>query len=211
MGIFSQFYAERIFPALLERGLKGKIWNDLTRTALREAKGQVLEVGFGAARSLPFYPDTVEAITAVEPSSGMSRRATKRISESPILVKMIAGAGETLPFESETFDTVIFILTLCSVQNPEISLSEAKRVLKVGGKLLIMEHVQSHKVRPQVWQYRLTPLQNIIACGCYLNRNIEILVEKVGFTWVNVETKIIQQLGITKELFPILIGHAQKT
>jgi len=47
------------------------------------------------------------------------------------------GLGEDLPFFEDTFDYVAIIITLCFVQNPQKVLSEAGRVLKKTGKIIL--------------------------------------------------------------------------
>jgi ubiquinone/menaquinone biosynthesis C-methylase UbiE len=52
-------------------------------------------------------------------------------------IKTFSGYGEKLPFNDEEFDFVAIIITICFIRNPEKVINEAKRVLKIGGKLII--------------------------------------------------------------------------
>jgi ubiquinone/menaquinone biosynthesis C-methylase UbiE len=208
MGILGSFYAERVFPWLLDKSLRGRVIDDLTRTALAPAHGEVLEIGFGSARSLPHYPTAVTSLWTVEPSVGMSRRALDRISLAKFPVHMEPGTGEKLPFDAGRFDTVSLVLTLCSVQNVGAVLLEARRVLKPGGLLVMMEHVASAEPRWQKWQRRLDPLQNVLACGCHLTRDPEALAVAAGFRWQQLTRQVVPEFPGRAELYPILIGCA---
>ena len=66
--------------------------------------------------------------------------ARARIKQSGIEVDHRALSGEQLSFERDTFDSVVCTFTLCSVQQPEAALAEARRVLKPGGRFLFCEH-----------------------------------------------------------------------
>lgn len=54
-------------------------------------------------------------------------------------IQVIQGVGEELPFRDGTFDFVLIVVTLCFVENPVNVLSEARRVLKSGGRLIVGE------------------------------------------------------------------------
>jgi ubiquinone/menaquinone biosynthesis C-methylase UbiE len=208
MGIFTSLYAERLFPWMLDKSLRGRVIDGLTRKALAPATGDVLEIGFGSGRSLPHYGPDIQALWTVEPSHGMSRRATQRIARAPFPVNTQAGTGEALPFDAARFDSVSLVLTLCSVARPLDVLKEARRVLKPGGALVMMEHVKSDAPNWQRWQQRLEPLQKVLACGCHLTRDPEPLAIQAGFIWQNVTRRVVPQFPGKPELFPILIGHA---
>jgi ubiquinone/menaquinone biosynthesis C-methylase UbiE len=209
MGIISSFYAERVFPWFLDKTLRGREIDQLTRTALVPARGAVLEIGFGSGRSLPFYGPAVQGLWTVEPSTGMSRRAAGRIASASFPVHAQPGTGESLPFENGRFDSVSLILTLCSVQSPLDVLREARRVLKPGGALVMLEHVVSAEPRWQAWQQRLEPFQRVLGCGCHLTRNPEPLVTEAGFAWQQVTRQVVPNFPGKPELFPILVGHAR--
>jgi ubiquinone/menaquinone biosynthesis C-methylase UbiE len=208
MGMFASLYAERVFPWALDKILRGRVIDGLTREALAPATGEVLEIGFGSGRSLPHYGPGVQALWTVEPSHGMSRRATERIASAPFPVHTEAGAGESLPFQDARFDSVSLILTLCSVSRPLDVLKEARRVLKPGGTLVMMEHVHSDEQKWQTWQRRLEPVQKLLGCGCHLTRDPEPLAIEAGFAWQRLTRQVVQKFPGKPELFPILIGHA---
>ncbi len=208
MGILGNFYAERVFPWMLDSMLKGRAVDGLTREALAPAHGDVLEIGFGSARSLPHYGNAVTSLWTVEPSNGMSRRAQGRIAAARFPVHMQPGTGEALPFEAARFDTVSLILTLCSVADVGAVLREARRVLKPGGSLVTMEHVAADVPRWQGWQRRLEPVQRVFACGCHLTRDPEALGTAAGFAWQRADRRVVPEFPGKPELFPIFIGHA---
>lgn len=90
-------------------------------------KGLGVEIGVGTGRfSVPF------SITiGVEPSEAMAAIAHSR----GITVHLVR--AEQLPFESEHFDFALMVTTLCFVEDPQAALSEAHRILKPAGSLIL--------------------------------------------------------------------------
>jgi SAM-dependent methyltransferase len=110
------------------------------------------------------------------------QRIDRRIEAAPFPVEchpLPADGG--LPFESGRFDTVAVTWTLCTIPDVEAALVEMRRVLKPDGRLLFIEHGLSDVESVARWQDRLNPIQNVIGCGCNLNRPIDALVRKAGF------------------------------
>jgi ubiquinone/menaquinone biosynthesis C-methylase UbiE len=106
------------------------------------ATGNVLEVAIGTGRNLPFYPKDV-ALTGIELSSAMLEIARHRAAELGMQPKLIEGDAEALPFEDESFDTVVCVLSLCTIPRDDVAIKEMSRVLKPGGKLLLLDHIGS--------------------------------------------------------------------
>ena len=50
-----------------------------------------------------------------------------------------------LAWASQSFDAVVGTLVFCSIPQPELALAEARRVLKPGGRLFLLEHVRGHR------------------------------------------------------------------
>ena len=86
-----------------------------------------LEVGVGTGRFA--FPLGIRI--AVEPSVKMAEQARK------LGIKVYENRAEDLPFENNTFDFLLFVTSVCFVDNIFQSLSEARRVLKKEGLIII--------------------------------------------------------------------------
>jgi len=202
------FYEDRIFPWILEYATAKPPVRDLTVQALRQARGDVLEIGFGAGRTVPLYPDTVTRLAAVEPSGGLSRIAAQRVAGSRFPIQMHQLKGERLPFQEASFDTVVIILTLCTVDDPAKVLAEARRVLKPDGVLLFLEHHLSDLPGWARWQHRLNGMQRVIGCGCNLNREPVKLLRQAGFTVTVEHAGVLEGVLGPGKMFPVSSGQA---
>ncbi|NJL16264.1 MAG: methyltransferase domain-containing protein [Nitrospira sp.] len=97
-------------------------------------------------------------------------------------VEITHQGAEQLPYQDQIFDTVVSTWTLCTIPDPVLALREVGRVLKPGGRLLFLEHGRSDDRTIAVWQDRLNPIQNVLGCGCNLNRRIDQLIIQAGLT-----------------------------
>jgi len=180
------FYSQKIFPYLLDWSLSDSTFNQYRQEVLAEVEGEVLEIGFGTGLNLSFYPDAINEIITVDNNPGVHKLAQKRIDKSSITVDHRILSGENLPMSDNSFDSVVSTWTLCSIEKVEQAVNEIHRVLKPGGKFFFIEHGLSNEPSIQTWQNRLNPIQNVIADGCNLNRNIRSIVQQ-QFSQVNVE------------------------
>ena len=105
------------------------------------AQGKVLEIGAGTGLNFPHYRDDVEVI-ATEPDPYMRQRAQRRLAESGKNIELREASAEELPFDSDSFDTVVGTLVMCSIPHPQRALAEIRRVLKAGGEYRFYEHVR---------------------------------------------------------------------
>ena len=147
------------------------------------ASGRVLELGIGMGLNLAHYDATrVESVTGVDPSPEL-RAAVSRAARDPGLkVDVLAGTAEALPFEAGSFDCVVCTFTLCSVQQADVALAEAQRVLKPGGRFLFCEHGLAPDPEVAKWQRRIEPLWKRVAGGCHLTRPVTAAIVAAGFT-----------------------------
>lgn len=176
------FYAKHIFPRLLDWSLGNPQMGKYRQQTLEPAIGNTLEIGFGTGLNLPFYPESVTELTAIDSENMLPELVDRRISECSLPVtKMQLDAQGRLPFDDHTFDSVVSTLTLCSIANTQPALAEIHRVLKPGGKFIFFEHGRSDDSNTARWQDRLNPLQKVIGVGCNMNRRIDRLIEEGGF------------------------------
>ena len=152
------------------------------RHVIGQARGRVLEIGFGTGLNLPFYTSDVERLVAIEPNAGMGRWTRERVGAAKIPVEQHRlAAGGRLPFEDGSFDTVVSTWTMCSIRDVAGALAEAHRVLRGHGRLLFVEHGLSPERGVAKWQRRLTPVFKLFGDGCHLDRDIEAIVRESPF------------------------------
>jgi len=174
---------ERIFAGLYDRvgaGWEEKYGAQLRRELLTDARGRVLEIGVGTGLSFPQYP-AVDELVGVEPSAAMLRRAQERAAAESRDVKLVQAPAEQLPFEDASFDTVVAIAVLCTVEDPGRALREIRRVLRPGGHFLFSEHVRSPDPARARWQDLLERPWGFVAGGCHPNRRTLAAIEAAGF------------------------------
>lgn len=193
---------------LATRGMEQEVWSPQRRQLLAAARGRVLDIGAGTGANLPHYrAREVSDLVLLDRSAGMLARAGRKLRDPDLEVALVQRRAEQLPFEAQTFDTVVFTLSLCTIPQPAAALREARRVLRPGGTLLVLEHVRAEEPGLAAWQDRLTPLWSLVNQGCHPNRDTRATIEAAGFTFETVrefrETKI--PLAVVQ---PHLVGRA---
>ncbi len=173
-------YRDRVLPVIVDAVLSGKPNREVRERIVAGLQGEVVEIGFGSGRNVPFYPATIKRVRAVEPAAGGRRIAAKRIAASPVPVEFVGLDGESLPLDDNSADHVLTTWTLCTIPDVERALSEVVRVLRPGGTLHFAEHGRSPDPRVARWQDRLNPIQKKVAGGCHLNRKIDDLLTGSG-------------------------------
>jgi ubiquinone/menaquinone biosynthesis C-methylase UbiE len=175
-------YSKHIFPHILEWSLGTPEMGGYRRSALAAARGETLEVGFGTGLNLPYYPETIPKLIAIDSENMLQRRVERRISESPIpVIRLQLDASGRMPFDDQRFDTIVTTMTLCSIAHVASALSEIARVMKPGGRFIFLEHGRSDDISIARRQDRFNPIQRIIAVGCNINRPIDQLIKSAGF------------------------------
>ncbi len=174
------FYHHCVFPYLLDKAMTNRVLHAPRRRTLAGASGRILEVGFGTGANLAHYPPGVERIEAIDPDVDLDRYSGPRIAASRIDVDFHNLDAEHLPFASDSFDTVVCTLTLCSIADAGQALGEIRRVLRPGGHFLFLEHGLAPDAGVARWQHRLDPLQQRLGGGCHLTRETLALVRDAG-------------------------------
>ena len=110
---------------------------------------------------------------------------------APCPVEFLGLAGEQIPLEDASVDTVVCTWVLCSIEGINEALAEMHRVLKPGGQLLFVEHGRAPTPRLAAWQDRLTPVWSCCAGGCHLNRSPDALLRAAGFDLEKLEQEFL--------------------
>lgn len=158
---------------------------DSRERAAQQVTGKLLEVGIGSGATLRLYAPDVQ-VTGIDISPGMlsvARRRLVQLDRSGDLREMDA---QSLDFPEQTFDSVAFNLSLCTIPDPGHALREAIRVAKPGAPMTFLEHVRSDRIWLALPQDLLTVLFSR-AVHDRFNQRTEDLVRGVGIEVVSVE------------------------
>ena len=179
--LFSWWYG-----ALARRADQGEIGRRRQRL-VGHASGRVLDLGAGTGESFKHIPATVRELVALEPDPAMLRQARPRTAEAGVDVRIVQGASEQLPFTTATFDTVVACLVLCSVRDLHLTVAEIHRVLRPGGRLLLMEHVRAVDQALAEWQDLVQRPWSWLNGGCHPNRRTLAAIQEAGFRFGTLE------------------------
>jgi ubiquinone/menaquinone biosynthesis C-methylase UbiE len=203
------FYADQIVPRLVNVSCGMALLRPSRKRVCAGLQGRVIEIGFGSGFNVPFYPDTVSSVSAVEPADLAWELAQERLAKATVPVDRSGLDGQSLPFPDNSFDSALSTWTLCTIPDVHAALCEVRRVLRPGGTFHFVEHglAPDEDEKVQRWQHRLEPIQKAVAGGCHLTRDIPALVRAAGFEIRDLDT--FYEEGTPKVLGALSLGVAE--
>jgi len=144
-----------------------------------QATGNVLEIAVGTGRNFEHYPANVR-LTAIDLSESMLGIAKRTAESFGRQADLRAGDAQALEFPPGSFDTVVCTLSLCSVPDDLKAVGEVSRVLRPGGRFLLLEHVASPRRTVRAIQ-RILDLVTIRLEGDHLVREPLVHLREEGF------------------------------
>jgi SAM-dependent methyltransferase len=126
----------------------------IRRRAIGAAAGRVLEIGIGSGLNLPLDGSAVRVVIGVEPSPELLPMARDRATTAPVRVGLLEASAEAVPLDDVSIDTVVTTWTLCTIPNAPRALAELRRVLRLDGVLLFVEHGRAPEPGVARWQDR---------------------------------------------------------
>lgn len=154
------------------------LFGDGRQWAARQASGDVLEVAVGSGRNLPHYLPGVRVL-GVDISVSMIALARARSTPPGVTLDLRVGDAQSLDAPDGSFDTVVATLALCSIPDDDQAVREMARVLRPGGRLLLLEHVRSPNVVVRAVQRLLEPVFLRLE-GDHLLREPDLRVAEAG-------------------------------
>jgi ubiquinone/menaquinone biosynthesis C-methylase UbiE len=169
----------------------------------------VLEVAVGTGLNLPYYPAGI-SLTGIDLSPAMLAVALDRAGALSLAADLREASADALPFPDASFDTVVCAVSLCNIPDDRAAIAEMFRVLRPGGKLVLLDHVASDRRWALAIERLLEPLF-LRLNGDYLTRRPLPHVVAAGFTIEHSErlkAGIIERLTAVKPAgLPALREH----
>lgn len=182
--------------ALAERRYGG--WRERAWSLV--AGPQVLEVGVGTGKNIPHYPSGIR-VTGIDLSEKMLVRARRRAAGKNTPITLHQMDVQALEFPDGAFDSAIATFVFCSVPDPVAGLREMARVVRPGGRIVLLEHVRSENPRLGRLMDWLDPLVTRLM-GPHINRRTVENVRRAGLVVERVE-----DLG-AEDIFKLIVAHS---
>lgn len=163
------------------------VYGDRKQKLLANLNGRVLEIGPGAGGNFRYYGRRVRVI-GVEPNPFLHPYLKQEAKYRGLSLELHGGGAEKMNLADQSVDAAVSTLVLCSVSSPEEVLSEIKRVLKPGGRLVFLEHVAAPGAsRLRWWQEKLHRLWGAVFDGCHPDRETWVPLEHAGFRSLHID------------------------
>ena len=115
------------------------VWKKWLKKVIPFIEGpKVLEVSFGTGYLMTKYADKFD-VFGIDYNDKMIQITQQKLKKKELSATILKGNVENLPFEDNTFDTVVNTMSFTGYPNGEKALKEMKRVLKKNGKLLLLD------------------------------------------------------------------------
>ena len=150
---------------------------------LLPVNGDLLEIGCGAGANFEFYPQCKIAVSS-EISIGMLEIANTKRREN----HLIQADAQSLPFSENAFDAAFATLVFCSIPDPIRAFTELKRVVRPGGKIVLLEHVRPEGVLGPVFD--LLDKVTVIAADDHFNRETAKIAREAGLQVLEIRKKL---------------------
>lgn len=155
---------------------------------------EILEVGAGTGTNMPYYPADVH-VTAIDISDKMLARAQQRAAALDSNVTLRQMDAQQLEFDDNSFDSAIATFVFCSVPDPVLGLREMGRVVKPGGRIVLLEHMRARNPILGKLMDLFDPL-TVRLMGPHINRETVENIRRAGLAIEQIDD--LDRLGIFK-------------
>lgn len=176
---FAKHY-DRFFAPLERLGL-AKMRREAI--SLLPENASILEVGSGAGANFEYYPRSRRAVSS-EISMEMLQVARGKRREN----HLIQADAQSLPFGESEFDAAFATLVFCSIPEPEFAFAELRRVIRPGGRVVLLEHVRPDGILDPVFD--LLDKATVAIADDHFNRRTAQIAENTGLKLLEVRKKL---------------------
>lgn len=159
----------------------GKAYNPARRRAVSVLDARpgehVLIVGAGTGLDLDFLPSGIH-LTAIDLTPAMLDRLRRRAERLGLEVDARVMDGHALEFPDSSFDAVVLHLIVAVIPDPGKCLVEASRVLRSGGRAVVMDKFIADDCDPPLPLRMIRPLSQFF--GTDFSRKLGPAVSQAG-------------------------------
>ncbi len=181
-AVYDKFAAnyDRAFAPLERLGLRR--WRQEVIDLL-PTNANILEIGCGAGANFEFYPECKRSVSSEISIRMLEIAETKRRENH-----LIQADAQSLPFGVDEFDAAFATLVFCSIPEPTLAFKELKRVIKPGGRIVLLEHVRPEGILGPVFD--LINKATLALADDHFNRETAKLAADSGLKIVEVRKKL---------------------
>jgi ubiquinone/menaquinone biosynthesis C-methylase UbiE/DNA-binding transcriptional ArsR family regulator len=137
---FFATYAEQWDALRALQAPEADVESAMTALLAGEPLGRLIDIGTGTGRIATIFAGTADQVLGIDRSAEMLRLARGKLSEAADgKVRFVAGDFYDLPATDGSADTAILHQVLHYAQAPEKAITETARVLRPGGRLLVVD------------------------------------------------------------------------
>lgn len=164
--------------------LEKRVLNGLRREIIPKASGDVLEIGAGTGANFSFYKQgQVSSFNILDIET--SKIAKQRAPKNTVFTQ---SKSAQLPYEDESFDTVVESLVLCSIDDEQAMLSEIKRILKPDGILIHIDHgLPKNQKLKKLFRF-FAPLWRRMTKSCRIDKDQRAIIIDSGLEIIEEST-----------------------
>jgi SAM-dependent methyltransferase len=122
----------------LRQELYGDTFTRAALLSLLPAEWDMADLGCGTGYTAAALAPHVRTVVGVDQSAAMLRAARKRTADFAN-VDLRQGSLEALPLDDDSVDGVLLVLALTYVADPRRALREAARILRQGGRVVVVD------------------------------------------------------------------------
>src|SRR6056297_2079890 len=178
---FSGFY-DKILQKVEESTLR-----ELRKQFVPKIEGKSLDIAVGTGHNIQYYPQGSQ-VFLLDKSQKMLEIAKEKADQidNGLKLEFQHTPAESLPFENNTFDTILSIDVFCSIKHPMKVLKELHRVLKRDGQAIFVEHMKTGKILQDGFLTIIT-IFTYLAVGSSMIRPIDKYIQSSEFTVENIK------------------------
>jgi len=137
--LYNAYHAWPRFYDGLSQLLSFGQWEKWQNSVFEDLTGKkILEIGVGPGSLLIRMAKKGFTVIGAEIRKGMAYEARRRVKATGLDIDILYNPYHKMPFKDEAFDCIVMTFVLAEIKNLDAAIVEMKRVLKKGGKIIIV-------------------------------------------------------------------------